>query len=132
MKHYIIYDGQCNLCVNAVRFLENIDKGKLFNYVPMQDEKTLTQWGITSQQCQQGMILINHDFSQMWQGSNAIEEIGKLLPTNTFVDIYRGLPGMKWLGDKFYEQIRDNRYTLFGKCDTYKSIYCVDGSCNIL
>ncbi|MBD2627240.1 thiol-disulfide oxidoreductase DCC family protein [Trichormus variabilis] len=130
MKYYVIYDGQCNLCVNSVRLLETLDQGKLFNYVPMQDQQTLAKWGITAQDCEQGMILINENLSQRWQGSNAIEEIGRLFPTAGFVDIYRGLPGMKWLGDKFYEQIRDNRYTLFGKRDTYQSVYCVDGSCN--
>ena len=130
MKYYVIYDGQCNLCVNGVRILENLDQGKLFSYVPMQDKETLSGWGITPQDCEQGMILINAEqLSQRWQGSDAIEEIGRLLPTAGFVDIYRGLPGMKWLGDKFYEQIRDHRYTLFGKRDTYESAYSVDGSC---
>ena len=130
MKYYVICDGQCNLCVNGVRIFENLDQGKLFSYVPMQDKETLSGWGITPQDCEQGMILINAEqLSQRWQGSDAIEEIGRLLPTAGFVDIYRGLPGMKWLGDKFYEQIRDHRYTLFGKRDTYESAYCVDGSC---
>jgi predicted DCC family thiol-disulfide oxidoreductase YuxK len=116
--------------VNGVRILENLDQGKLFSYVPMQDKETLSGWGITPQDCEQGMILINAEqLSQRWQGSDAIEEIGRLLPTAGFVDIYRGLPSMKWLGDKFYEQIRDHRYTLFGKRDTYESVYCVDGSC---
>jgi predicted DCC family thiol-disulfide oxidoreductase YuxK len=116
--------------VKGVRILENLDQGKLFSYVPMQDKETLSGWGITPQDCEQGMILINAEqLSQRWQGSDAIEEIGRLLPTAGFVDIYRGLPGMKWLGDKFYEQIRDHRYTLFGKRDTYESAYCVDGSC---
>jgi predicted DCC family thiol-disulfide oxidoreductase YuxK len=131
MKYYIIYDGQCNLCVNAVRLLENLDQGKIFSYVPMQDEVTLTKWGITSQDCQQGMILIDESFTQRWQGSDAIEEVGRLLPTAGFVDLYRGLPGAKWLGDRFYEQIRDNRYALFGKREIYQSIYCVDGGCNL-
>ncbi|NES99458.1 MAG: DUF393 domain-containing protein [Sphaerospermopsis sp. SIO1G2] len=130
MKYYIIYDGQCNLCVNAVRLLENLDQGQIFSYVPMQDQKTLTQWGITSQECEQGMILIDENFSQRWQGSDAIEEVGRLLPTTAFVDIYRSLPGVKWLGDRCYEQIRDHRYTLFGKRELYQSVYCVDGSCH--
>ncbi|MEY3403348.1 MAG: hypothetical protein RLZZ86_2964, partial [Cyanobacteriota bacterium] len=48
-------------------------------------------------------------------------------------DAYRALPGMKWAGDRFYEQIRDHRYTLFGKrSQTYQSVYCVDGSCKVM
>ncbi|MEH2115545.1 thiol-disulfide oxidoreductase DCC family protein [Nostoc sp.] len=132
MNYYVIYDGNCNLCVTLVRSLETLDKGKLFRYVPMQDEQTILEWGITAQDCEQGVILIDGNLPQRrWQGSNAIEKIGWLLPTGSiFVDAYRALPGMKWAGDRFYEQIRDNRYALFGKrSNTYESSYCVDGNC---
>ncbi|MEH1854834.1 MAG: DCC1-like thiol-disulfide oxidoreductase family protein [Nostoc sp.] len=132
MNYYVIYDGNCNLCVTLVRSLETLDKGKLFRYVPMQDEQTLLGWGITAQDCEQGVILIDGNEPQRrWQGSNAAEKIGWLLPAGSiFVDTYRALPGMKWTGDRFYEQIRDNRYTIFGKrSSTYESAYCVDGNC---
>ena len=132
MNYYVIYDGNCNLCVTLVRSLESLDQGKLFRYSPMQDEQTLLRWGITAQDCEQGMILIDGNEPQRrWQGSNAAEEIGRLLPAGSiFVDAYRALPGMKWAGDRFYEQIRDNRYALFGKrSNTYESSYCVDDSC---
>jgi predicted DCC family thiol-disulfide oxidoreductase YuxK len=133
MNYYVIYDGNCNLCVTLVQLLEKLDQGKLFRYTPMQDEETLTQWGITPQDCEQGMILIDGNApAKRWQGSDAAEEIGRLLPMGSvFVEAYRALPGMKWVGDRFYEQIRDNRYTLFGqRSSTYQSAYCVDGSCN--
>lgn len=132
MNYYVIYDGNCNLCVTLVQLLETLDQGKLFRYVSMQDEETLSQWGINSTDCQQGMILIDSNATERrWQGSNAAEEIGRLLPFGSiFVDSYRMLPGMKWAGDRFYEQIRDHRYTLFGKRDqTYQSAYCLDGDC---
>jgi predicted DCC family thiol-disulfide oxidoreductase YuxK len=134
MNYYVIYDGLCNLCVTLVQLLEKLDQGKLFRYVSMQDQQTLSQWGITSKDCEQGMILIDaKDTSKRWQGSNAAEEIGRLLPLGSiFVEAYRALPGMKWAGDRFYEQIRDNRYTLFGKrTNIYESDYCVDGNCKI-
>ncbi|MHC5721441.1 MAG: thiol-disulfide oxidoreductase DCC family protein, partial [Nostoc sp.] len=94
MTYYVIYDGNCNLCVSQVQLLESLDQGKLFRYAPMQDEQTLLQWGITAQDCEQGMILINGNQPQRrWQGSNAVEEIGRLLPVGSiFVDAYRALP----------------------------------------
>lgn len=135
MNYYVIYDGNCNLCVTLVQVLENLDRGSLFHYVPMQDEQTLSQWQITASDCNMGMILIDAENPQQrWQGSDAAEEIGRLLPLGKiFVDLYRALPGMKWTGDRIYEQVRDNRYTLFGKRNsTYNSDYCVNGSCNNL
>ncbi|MBE9197806.1 MULTISPECIES: DCC1-like thiol-disulfide oxidoreductase family protein [unclassified Nodularia (in: cyanobacteria)] len=133
MNYHLIYDGNCNLCVTLVQLLENLDQGNLFRYTPMQDKQTLRQWGVTPQDCEQGMILIDANApSRRWQGSEAAEEIRRLLPMGSlFVEAYRTLPGMKWVGDRFYEQIRDNRYTLFGKRgSTYQSVYCADGSCN--
>ena len=48
---------------------------------------------------------------------------------NLFIAAYRTLPGIKWIGDRTYEQIRDNRYNWFGKRDsTYHSSYPI--GCN--
>ncbi|NEO58596.1 MAG: DUF393 domain-containing protein [Okeania sp. SIO3B5] len=126
MSYIVIYDGNCNLCVTLVQVLESIDKGELFEYIPMQDLEKLNQFAITAKDCEMGMILIDGNAPECrWQGSDAAEEIGRLLPVgDVFVAAYRGLPGAKWMGDRFYEQIRDNRYTIFGKrSTTYNSPY---------
>ncbi|NJK74999.1 MAG: DUF393 domain-containing protein [Richelia sp. CSU_2_1] len=128
MSYNVIYDGNCNLCVTLVQLLENIDRGEKFEYIPMQDLEALNRFGITAQDCEMGMILIDAKVPEKrWQGSDAAEEIGRILPGGeVFVAAYRAMPGMKWMGDRAYEQIRDNRYTLFGKRDdTYKSVYAV-------
>lgn len=126
MTYYVIYDGTCNLCVSLVQVLENLDKGQLFQYIPMQEEETLIQWGITAKDCEMGVILMDAEVpDRRWQGSDAAEEIGRLLPTgDAFVAAYRAMPGVKWVGDRIYEQVRDNRYTLFGKRSiTYQTAY---------
>jgi predicted DCC family thiol-disulfide oxidoreductase YuxK len=126
MKYTVIYDGQCNLCSNLVQVLEKLDRGTRFQYVSMQDEVGLARFGVTSEDCEFGMILIdNADLKRRWQGSDAAEEIGRLLPLgNVFVAAYRSLPGMKWAGDRVYAQVRDNRYALFGRrSSTYQSAY---------
>jgi predicted DCC family thiol-disulfide oxidoreductase YuxK len=94
----------------------------------MQDQATLDRFGISPQDCELGVILINAEQpEQRWQGTAAAEEIGRLLPMGwVFVEAYRALPGVKWAGDRIYEQVRDNRYSLFGKRDTtYQSGYPV-------
>lgn len=132
MTYYVIYDGNCNLCTTLVQLLENLDQGQKFQYAPMQDEATLKRWDITPQDCELGMILIDAQApDRRWQGSAAAEEIGRLLPLGeVFVNAYRSLPGLKWVGDRAYEQIRDNRYALFGKrSTTYKTVYSADCGC---
>ncbi|HEY9831692.1 MAG TPA: DCC1-like thiol-disulfide oxidoreductase family protein [Stenomitos sp.] len=128
MKYHVIYDGNCNLCSTLVQGLENLDKGQLFDYIPMQDEQALRQFGVTPQDCEMGMMLIDAASPERrWQGSDAAEEIGNLLPGGDMVvSAYRTLPGMKWMGDRVYEQVRDHRYSWFGKrSSTYKSAYPV-------
>ena len=132
MVYHVIYDGNCNLCVTLVQLLEKLDQEKIFTYTPMQDEQTLKKWGVTAQDCEMGMILIDGNIPEKrWQGSDAAEEIGKLLPMGSlFVDAYRALPGLKQVGDKFYAQIRDRRYELFGhRATTYTSSFCSEGNC---
>jgi predicted DCC family thiol-disulfide oxidoreductase YuxK len=134
MVYHVIYDGNCNLCVNSVKLLEQFDQGQQFLYAPMQDHATLAQFGITPSDCELGIILIDGaNPEQRWQGTAAIEAIGNLLPIgNLFVEAYRLLPGVKWAGDRLYEQVRDNRYALFGKRDTiYQSAYpiCSEADC---
>ena len=122
----VIYDGTCNLCVTLVKILEQLDQGQRFEYVPMQAEAILDRWQITPKDCELGMILLNPEHpEQRWQGSDAAEEIGRLLPMGEmFVQAYRSLPGAKSAGDRFYAFIRDHRYQLFGqRADLYESAY---------
>ena len=135
-KYYVIYDGNCNLCVNLVKLLETLDQGQMFSYAPMQDLQTLSSLDLTTDDCQKGMILISRSQPQQkWQGSDAAEEIGRLLPAGkVFVDLYRNLPLMKDMGDNFYAFIRDHRYEIFGKRqDIYNSpfpIECENNQCS--
>jgi predicted DCC family thiol-disulfide oxidoreductase YuxK len=57
MPYTVIYDGNCNLCVTLVQLLEKLDQGQQFQYLPMQDQSALSQWGISAAVCEMGMIL---------------------------------------------------------------------------
>ncbi len=141
MVYHIIYDGNCNLCVNSVQLLEQFDQGQQFVYSPMQATEALARFNISPPDCELGIILIKGDDpAQRWQGSLAIETIAQLLSVGAlplgrlFVEAYRQLPGVQWTGDRLYEQVRDHRYGLFGqRQSTYQSAYpavsvgCQDG-----
>lgn len=122
----VIYDRHCNLCATWASTLESIDRGQTFCYVPMDDTATLQAWNITPQDCELGMIVLERDRPERrWQGSDAAEEIARLLPLGrSLVDVYRKVPGVKQLGDRAYEQIRDNRYRWFGRRSRgHQSVY---------
>ena len=115
-KYQVVYDSKCNLCSNFAQLLKQFDRETTFTYVPMQDRAALAEYGITPADCEAGMILIDvQNPHRRWQGSEAAEEIANLLPLGeAFIAAYRAIPGMKWLGDRSYEQIRDHRYEWFG------------------
>ncbi|MEM8720484.1 MAG: DCC1-like thiol-disulfide oxidoreductase family protein [Cyanobacteria bacterium P01_G01_bin.39] len=117
MKYQVVYDSKCNLCSTFAQLLKQFDREQTFSYIAMQDNVKLANYGITSTDCEAGMILIDTaQPSHRWQGSEAAEEIARLLPLGeAFIAAYRAIPGMKWLGDRSYEQIRDHRYEWFGE-----------------
>jgi predicted DCC family thiol-disulfide oxidoreductase YuxK len=122
----VIYDGRCNLCSSLVQMLEQIDRGEQFRYIPMQDTEALSVWQVTPLDCEKGMILIQADQpTRRWQGSDAAEEIARLLPLGRpLIEAYRAIPGLKMFGDRTYEQVRDNRYDWFGRrSQTYGTQY---------
>ncbi|MDB9311798.1 DUF393 domain-containing protein [Spirulina sp. CS-785/01] len=126
MKYHVIYDGNCNLCVTLTQLLEQFDRGELFDYIPMQDDRTLAQFHLTPQDGDAGMIVLeDQNPSHRWQGSDAVEKIAELLPTgDLWMAAYRSIPGLKDVGDQVYAQVRDHRYEWFGKRDsTYSSAY---------
>ena len=127
----VIYDGDCNLCTTLVSWLEWLDRGQRFRYAPMQDGQALAQFNVTAADCELGMLLIDaEEPGRRWQGSDAAEEIGVLLPWGSlFVVAYRSVPGLKRSGDRIYAFVRDNRYRLFGRrATTYESDYRVCSS----
>jgi len=136
MAYRVIYDGECNLCVGFVQQLEALDRGTQFAYIPMQDEAALAEYGITEADCSLGMILVDADNpKRRWQGSDAAEEIVRLFPPAApAIAFYRLVPGLKWVGDRLYEQIRDARYEWFGRRKLYRSPYaigCAAEACDV-
>jgi predicted DCC family thiol-disulfide oxidoreductase YuxK len=132
MRYYLIYDGNCNLCVNFTKGLETLDQGQIFRYIPMQAHDLLENLGVTPEDCQKGMILIDSVNPELrWQGSDAAEEITRLLPLGEpLISLYRSLPSLQWLGARLYDQVRDNRYQWFGQRETtYVSNYAPDCQC---
>ena len=87
---------------------------------------------ITPSNCEAGMILIDaNQPSRRWQGSEAAEEIARLLPLGeAFIAAYRSgwaIANKSWnevvpaiVKQFFDEQIRDNRYEALGIWQTTK------------
>jgi predicted DCC family thiol-disulfide oxidoreductase YuxK len=109
-KPILIYDGICNLCTTAVRFLHALDRSSRLEYVASQLlSLTIRQkYKLTSQQLQGQMHLIRGN--SIIGGSGALAEILGLLTPFGFVSVLlRTRPA-----EQLYSWIASHRYRVFG------------------
>ncbi len=110
----LLYDGECNLCDNAVRFVSRRDRHHAFRYAPLQSEEgrqLLTAQGLDPRYLDSVVVVSG---GQAWLKSDAALEVLRLLgrPWSLFYWL-RFLP--RFLRDAVYSLIARIRYRLFGK-----------------
>jgi len=109
-KPILIYDGICNLCTTAVRFLHALDRSSRLEYVASQLlSPTIHQrYKLTTQQLQGQMHLIREN--SIIGGSVALAEIlGLLTPFGFISHLLRTRPA-----EQVYSWIASHRYRIFG------------------
>ena len=111
----LVYDGVCNLCAGAVRFLNALDRNHSVDYLPFQKlapEQRL-RYGLKVSELEGQMHLVRLDGAVL-KGAVAITEICKLLtPFLLLCDVFN-TPLAKWV----YGFIARRRYRLFGCRDS--------------
>ena len=111
----LIYDGVCNLCVGAVKFLNIIDHSHTIDYAAYQrlDPEMMKSFQLRVVDLQGRMHLINGDGSLV-KGAAAITEACRLLAPVTLVCELFNTPFAK----RLYDFIAARRYGLFGCRDS--------------
>ena len=107
----MVYDGICNLCTAAVRFLNVVDRRCSIEYTSFQElgPGVMRKYGMSDREFQGRMHLIQRDDSIM-SGAAAITEICKLLAPFKFVCNLLN----NSFADRVYDFIASRRYSLFG------------------
>jgi predicted DCC family thiol-disulfide oxidoreductase YuxK len=111
----LIYDGICNLCTTATRFIHILDRRERFRYLPIQKlSRTIHgKYGLTETMLEGQMYLVRSDGSIVG-GSFAIAEICKALCPFAFLCYATRIHRFQQL----YSWVVSRRYTLFGCRDT--------------
>ena len=106
----MVYDGVCNLCVGAVRFLNAIDYKHAIEYAPYQtlDPEERKRYALSTMELQ-GRMHIIHDGAVV-KGAAAIAEACRLLAPVTLICGFFNTA----LAQRFYDFIARRRYRLFG------------------
>ena len=110
-KPRLVYDGVCNLCIGAVRFLNAIDHSHAIEYAPYQtlDPELREKYALNAAELQGRMHIIREDGSLL-KGAAAITEACRFLAPVTFVCGFFNTP----LAQRLYDFIARRRYRLFG------------------
>ena len=110
-KPRVVYDGVCNLCTGAVRFMNAIDRKHAVEYAPYQelgpDERRT--YGLSTSELEGRMHIVRRD-GLVVSGPAAIAEACKLLAPITVLCELFNTP----LAQRFYDFIARRRYRLFG------------------
>ncbi|HUK27451.1 MAG TPA: DUF393 domain-containing protein [Candidatus Acidoferrales bacterium] len=113
----LVYDGICNLCIGAVRFLGLLDRHSLIQYSAFQmlEPRFRVRYGLRTEALQGRMHLIERDGSVL-AGPDAIAEVCRLVtPFRGVCRLFSSLPARK-----LYEFVAQRRYRMFGcRCSCY-------------
>jgi predicted DCC family thiol-disulfide oxidoreductase YuxK len=109
----LIFDGSCNFCTRAVRWITTLDRGRRITIAPFQDGAARTAVGLSIPQCESAAWVVTPD-GRRYPGAHAINvalavALGLALP----LQVYH-VPGIRQLQDSVYAWVVRNRHRLPG------------------
>ncbi|HUK50524.1 MAG TPA: DUF393 domain-containing protein [Terriglobales bacterium] len=110
-KPRLVYDGVCNLCIDAVRFLNLLDRNSQIQYTPFQTlgPNVRERYGLKVEALQGRMHLIQTNDTVL-AGPEAIRKLCEsLMPLRILCAIFSTSPARR-----LYEFIARRRYKIFG------------------
>jgi predicted DCC family thiol-disulfide oxidoreductase YuxK len=117
-KPVVVYDGECQFCLNQVAKLKRLDRNDRFEFVPRQAEGLDDRFPqLAEGDFNTGMRLVMSD-GRIHVGPDAAYEIAKRIPRYRIPARLYLVPGLHWGFQKAYNWVAQNRYRLAGKCDS--------------
>jgi predicted DCC family thiol-disulfide oxidoreductase YuxK len=114
-KKIILFDGVCNLCDTAVKYIIKYDKSNVFRFVSLQSElgqSVLKHIGIQSDYID-SIVLYEPGVAYYYKSSAALEIAKNLQGIFTVATLFRILPS--GIRDLLYDYVAKNRYKWYGK-----------------
>jgi len=116
----ILFDGVCNLCSGAVRFIVDRDRDAVFRFASLQSEageKLLRDYGIEPAKGDPDTIVLI-DRGRAFVRSTAALHIARRLGGVYKILFWLGVLWPRFLRDFVYDFVARHRYRWFGKKDS--------------
>jgi predicted DCC family thiol-disulfide oxidoreductase YuxK len=115
-KPVVVYDGYCNFCSGAVKFLKNIDRKELFEFVPFHDLSSHKEFNKLTLPVDpnESLVVFDIERNSMYY-SNAIMYVIKSIGGRWLVLYYLVRLVPKPIRDFLYIGFAKRRYLIFGR-----------------
>ena len=107
----LIYDGECDICQQAVARLRRWDRECVLRFVPFQDTSAVARFGIALPALAAAMHLVLPD-GRVYPGADAIPELLRLLRGKRWLAPLFRIPGVLPLARRIYAWIALRRRCL--------------------
>lgn len=108
----VVYDGDCKVCTRLSKVLATWDGRRLLEVVSSQQPGVTARFPwIPTRAYVEALQLIARD-GTTWQGSEAIEQLLRILPKGRLLSWIFSIPLARPLADRFYRWFARNRYKL--------------------
>ena len=108
----VVYDGDCKVCTRLSKVLAKWDGHRRLEVVSSQQPGVTARFPwIPTRAYVEALQLIARD-GTTWQGSEAIEQLLRILPKGRLISWIFSIPFARPLADRFYRWFARNRYKL--------------------
>jgi predicted DCC family thiol-disulfide oxidoreductase YuxK len=120
-KLYVVYDGQCNLCLASVAKLKELPTHAALQFVQIQQiglegDSPLIVPGLhqVNREALYDKMHVADEQGRLFAGADGVIRILRTVKGLRWLSAFYKLPGMKRLADWMYRYIANRRYDWFG------------------
>jgi predicted DCC family thiol-disulfide oxidoreductase YuxK len=111
-QHFVLYDGDCPMCVFQMKVLSWLDWRDVLALVPLSDPRAKEiAPQITREDLLEAIHCVTPD-GRVYRGARAIRFVGMRLPLLVPVALFLWIPGVIWVAEIVYRWVSRNRLLL--------------------
>ena len=108
-QHYVLYDGECPMCIFQMKVLSWLDWSGTLALVPLSDPRAQEiAPHLTREDLQEAIHCVTPD-GRMYRGARAIRFVGMRLPLLVPVALFLWIPGVIVLAEIIYRWVSRHR-----------------------
>ncbi|MEO5567784.1 MAG: DUF393 domain-containing protein [Gemmatimonadaceae bacterium] len=107
----VVYDGTCKVCTRLSKVLGKWDRGRL-EVVASQAPGVMARFPWIPARAYTEALQVVGPGGETWQGSEAIEQLLRILPRGRLIAWIFQVPIVRTIADRFYRWFARNRYHL--------------------